>query len=79
MKAETELQLMDEISKFYADPLGFIMYAFDWGNGDLLGFDGPDDWQIDILNTLGEEVFARKFNGIEAVDPIQVAVSSGHG
>jgi hypothetical protein len=31
--------------KFYADPLRFVLYAFDWGEGDLVGWDGPDKWQ----------------------------------
>lgn len=76
---DIQLQLAEDISQFYADPLGFVMYAFDWGEGDLKGFDGPDDWQVDILNTIGREVEDRQFDGVNAVDPIQVAVSSGHG
>lgn len=74
-----ELQLAEAIGDFYADPLGFVMFAFEWGTGDLLGFDGPDEWQRDILIEIGEAVKQRKFDGIAPVDPIQVAVSSGHG
>jgi hypothetical protein len=76
---DVDLMLADDISRFYADPLGFVLYAFDWGEGDLRGFDGPDEWQIDILNTIGQAVTVRKFDGVTPVDPIRVAVSSGHG
>jgi hypothetical protein len=76
---DTQLQLADDISRFYDDPLGFVIYAFPWNEGELKGFHGPDTWQIDILNVIGEQVKIRKFDGINAVDPIQIAVSSGHG
>lgn len=76
---DVDLMLADDISCFYADPLGFVRYAFEWDEGDLTGFDGPDEWQIDILTTIGNAVTDRKFNGVTPVDPIRVAVSSGHG
>jgi len=67
------------VSKYYADPLGFVMFAFEWGTGNLTGFDGPDDWQRDILIDIGEQVVNRNFNGVDSVDPILKAVASGHG
>lgn len=73
------LQLADEVAKYYADPLGFILFAFEWGEGDLKGFDGPDMWQIKFLTELGEAVRERGFNGVNPVRPIRMAVSSGHG
>lgn len=79
--SDIDIQLADEVGKYYDDPLGFVMMAFQWGEegSSLHGFDGPDAWQIDILNTIGGAVKERKFNGVDAVDPIQIAVSSGHG
>lgn len=74
-----DLQLAEEVSKYYADPLGFVLWAFDWGHGDLKGFDGPDVWQRDMLIDLGNEVSSRKFNGVDAVEPILFAIASGHG
>jgi len=74
-----DLQLADEISQFYADPLGFVRFAFEWDEGELKGFDGPDEWQIDILNDIRDAVLDRKFNGVDPVDPIQIATASGHG
>lgn len=78
-KDDIEILLADDMARFYADPLGFVLYAYDWGSGDLKGFDGPDDWQRDVLNDLGRSVVARRFDGVNPVDPIRLAVSSGHG
>lgn len=76
---EFELMLHDEVGKCYASPLDFVMFAFNWGEGDLAGFNGPDQWQIDVMKDIEEGVVARRFDGVNAVDPIQIAVSSGHG
>ena len=52
MKKENnvELQLAKEISKYYSDPVGFVMMAFPWGEErtPLAGFKQPDLWQIDF-------------------------------
>ena len=74
-----ELRLAEECSQYYADPYGWVLWAFDWGRGDLEGWDGPDVWQRDILNEIGEQVRERGFDGVNPVDPIQMAVASGHG
>ena len=70
--------LIADIAKFYADPLGFVMYAFPWGTGELEGRQ-PDAWQINFLRDVGNEVALRGFDGFSAVDPINFATSSGHG
>lgn len=74
-----DIQLAEECSQFYADPLGFVLWAYDWDHNDLKGFKGPDIWQAKFLMDLGDEIKKRKFNGVDAVNPIQMAVSSGHG
>lgn len=74
-----DLQLADEIAQYYADPLGFVMMAFDWGHGELEGETGPDEWQRETLIDIGNAVASRKFDGRTPVDPIQIAVASGHG
>jgi hypothetical protein len=85
--------LAKDLAKFYADPLGFVMYAFPWDTDkslqlvklpapwDLIyGCEyGPDAWACELLDSIGQEVRARGFDGITAVPPIQFAVSSGHG
>jgi len=77
--SQIDLTLADECSQFYADPLGWVLWAFDWGHGELQGFEGPDQWQRDILIEIGEEVVERGFNGVTPVDPIREATASGHG
>lgn len=76
---QIDLILADECSRFYADPYGWVMWAFDWDHGELEGFTGPDTWQREILIDIGEQVAKRGFDGITPVDPIRMAVASGHG
>lgn len=62
------------------DPLRFVLEAYPWGEpGPLVDHDGPDTWQRAFLERLGEEVRARRFDGVKAVAPIRFATSSGHG
>lgn len=71
--------LAEDMGKFYANPSGFVMYAYEWGKGDLTGFDGPFDWQCEFLSWWGNEIKKRSFDGIVPVDAIRGCVSSGHG
>lgn len=74
-----DLLLAEECAQFHHDPLGWVMWAFDWGYGELEGFDGPDVWQREALQEWGEQICARGFNGVIPVDPIRMATASGHG
>lgn len=75
-----ELQLAEAVADYYDDPLGFVLFAYPWGEPGLLeAHPGPDTWQREALEAIGREVKARKFNGHDAVSPIRMAVSSGHG
>jgi len=76
---EVEAELIEDLSRFIDDPLGFVEYAFEWGKGELQGQDGPDDWQREFLKELGRQVCERDFDGHTAVLPIRMAVGSGHG
>lgn len=40
---------------------------------------GPDEWACQMLDDIGASVKERDFDGSQAVDPIRMAVSSGHG
>jgi len=77
--SDPDLMLAEDMGRFYADPLGFVLYAYEWGVGDLRGHDGPDVWQQDFLNDIGRQVKDRGFDGVTAVEPIRKATSSGHG
>lgn len=79
LDTDIDIQIAQDLSQFYADPYGFVMWAFQWGEGDLFGFDGPDAWQRDVLDEIGAEVIKRGFDGVNPVDPIREAVASGHG
>ena len=76
---QTFNNLAEEISQFYGDPYGFVMFAFDWDYGQLKGFKGPDEWATKFLKDLGTQVRLRKFDGVTSVDAIRMATSSGHG
>lgn len=74
-----DLILADECAKFYYDPLGWVMWAYDWDYGELAGFKGPDQWQIDTLVRIGEETQRNCFDGVNPVDPLRMVTASGHG
>lgn len=77
---DPELQLADEVSKYYDDPLGFVLFAYPWGEpGPLEAETGPDDNQREFLQSLAAEVKKRKFDGATPVMPIQMSETSGHG
>lgn len=71
-----EQDLLDDIAQFQHDPLGFVRYAFPWGESELAADAGPDEWQSDTLSTLGERL---RSGAIDANEAIQIAVASGHG
>jgi hypothetical protein len=71
--------LAREVSQFRDDPLGFVLYCYPWGQGELADFRGPDANQREFLESLGKEVRVRAFDGQHAVMPIRMAESSGHG
>ena len=78
---EIDETLAEEISQFYADPYGFVMFAYPWREPgtQLADFDGPDEWQKEELLQIGREVRKRQFNGVDPVKPIREAIASGHG
>ena len=73
--------LVEAIARLYFDPLGFVYFAFPWGEpGTLLADEsGPDDWQADILSTLGKELREGAETDEALREAVQIAVASGHG
>ncbi len=72
------------------DPLRFVQTMFPWGSGELRDHPGPDDWQRDILRSIGEELrgeqpasYTGASNRVQAGKParptVRVAIASGHG
>lgn len=94
MSKSSEKILYEELARCYDDPLRFVLWAFPWGETPETSLVklkspwkerypnceyGPDRWACEFLDALGAEVKARGFDGTHAVDPIRMAVSSGHG
>lgn len=66
--------LIADVEDFFDDPYGFVMWAFNWGEGDLANFpEGPDQWQREFLIQLGEHI--RK----DPTANFRAATASGHG
>jgi len=78
---DIDLEIADESAQYYADPLGWVMWAFPWGEpgSELQNYTGPDQWQCDELTAIGLSVIERNFDGVNPVLPIQRATASGHG
>ena len=76
---QVDLLLADECSQFYADPYGWVMWAFDWDHGELKGFHGPDEWQREQCEEMGQKVIESGFDGVTPVEPIRESTASGHG
>ncbi|MEM8973964.1 MAG: terminase [Pseudomonadota bacterium] len=73
LAADQELQLANAVADFIDNPLGYVMFAFGWGEpGDLQEQEGPDEWQADILRLIGE-------NSSNLDEALRIAVASGHG
>jgi hypothetical protein len=78
---QNEAEIANYMAKYYSDPFAFVMSAYPWGKPgtSLEKFQGPDQWQEDLLRDIGREVYLRGFNGVDPVAPIREAVASGHG
>lgn len=69
--------LIDELTDFEFDPLGFVMWAFPWGQAGtpLEKESGPEEWQAAQLRRIGDKL--RDGGDLGAV--VREAVSAGHG
>lgn len=89
-----DTRLAKVIGEYWDDPLGYVLYAWDWENDSSIQLVelpekykkmypgakwGPDAWACGVLERIRNEVRARNFNGRDAVPPVKVAIASGHG
>jgi hypothetical protein len=88
-----DLLLAQDMGRFFDDPLGFVLYAYDWDNDPSLrvvelpepwcfvygSTYGPDKWACEFLDEVGRQVRENGFNGRHAVPAIRMATASGHG
>jgi len=81
-------QLIAALAVYANDPLGFVLWAYPWGEpGELLRHTGPEPWQRDLLNSIGQGVISVEEAIAEAqlrgqdvdASPILEARTSGHG
>ena len=94
MDRKTAEALAEDLALCYDDPLRFVLWAFRWGETPEMSLVklpakwrerypdceyGPDTWACEFLDDIGQQVRERAFDGRHAVDPIRMAVASGHG
>lgn len=76
MDARDAEALFDWLSECRHDPLRFVLEGFPWGEGELEGHSGPEEWQRQHLDFIGRRLREGSLTVLEA---IQIAVASGHG
>jgi hypothetical protein len=71
---ELDDALTGTVGRFRFDPLGYVSFAFPWGQAgtSLAGESGPEPWQRDVLEKLGQGLMSPD-------EAVRVAVASGHG
>lgn len=72
MKKEDIIALGEWLDDCRDDPLRFVEEAFPWGVDELADYDGPDEWQKDVLEQI-------RLHEIDISEALRVAVASGHG
>ncbi len=75
-RRDPEGDLIEVIAGFRHNPLGFVRYAFPWGEPgtELADETGPRPWQIETLNIIAEALSADDIEGA-----LRIATASGHG
>lgn len=70
-------ELIKALGALTHDPLAFVYFAYPWREPGtpLENMEGPDEWQIQILKDIGEQL--KKGKDLQTA--IQEAVASGHG
>ena len=71
--------MIEQVASYALDPLGFIFFAFPWGEAgtELVDITGPRAWQNELLTELGRRL--REGTEIRNLLPILMARASGHG
>lgn len=67
------MDLIEELAAYSSDPLGFVMFAFPWGEegSELAKASGPEPWQRELLEQIRQ--------GMSVDEAVQFARASGHG
>ena len=89
LSVHKERELAEFIAQFYADPYGFVLAVFPWGEptlpdgsfNPLADKTGPEDWQREELIELGHAIernMELKDLGLD-MEVYRLAIASGHG
>ena len=73
--ADEETAIIEQAAACQFDPDRWAKFAWDWGQGDFDGLDGPRDWQSDINQIIAKHLQDETTRH----QPLQIAVASGHG
>jgi hypothetical protein len=70
-------ELLTQLAEFAYDPLGFVLWAFPWGEpGTSLAHEiGPEPWQVEQLQRIGKKLK----DGGDLGCMVEEDISSGHG
>lgn len=72
--------LSEIVAEFRNDPLGFVLWAFPWGEkGTPLENEYPDRWQIAVMEDIRMALEKNEALPEDQRIPIQIAIASGHG
>ena len=79
MGTDPRQSLIEQVASYALDPLGFVYFAFPWGEAgtELADATGPRAWQCALLAELGRRL--RDGHEIGDLLPILMARASGHG
>lgn len=72
-------EIADEMAECYLDPYRFVIVAFDWGVGELEGFEGPDKWQTAFLKDIRDRLQGLRSDEETVNDALFYATKAGHG
>jgi hypothetical protein len=73
--ADPEQELVDLAAACTHDPVRWAHLAYDWGHGELAGYDGPREWQAEMLAEIRDHLQSPATRH----QPLMVARASGHG
>jgi hypothetical protein len=76
---DADRELAGIMADLFDNPLGFVLFNYHWGQGDLEHHHGPDLWQIDFLEAWGKDIRQRGFDGSASVLPMRYTTRAGHG
>lgn len=65
--------MLQACERYANDPLGFTLFMYDWGNGALKDWSGPDYWHREVFQCIKEYLEGPDDN------PLLIAIASGHG